>query len=535
MADVSGQETYVREGLFVRRSTGLIRDVSPLSATVFNIFTTAPGVGLAISVFWVLAIYPGAHMISAFWLSGLTALAIAVPFALLAMTMPRSGGDYILVSRSLGPAFGLASSMSITFASAFIGAFAALAFVTVGLVPGLATIGLISGNDSLISASTTLSSKNWTLVLSLGMLFIGLVLNGIRLRYAMRVQNISFLLGGLGLLVGLITMLTVSRGSFETKFNELAGAGNYQHVLDAAPGLRPGTSWADTVPALGGLAFLFLYSWWSANYGGEIQAARTRKTLLSMTASIPVYVILFTIMTVALYRMVGDHFVAAANTLAGTSDYPLSVPPYWYVFVAIATKSTVLAVFLVITFLAWFPVWTWLQICQPIRAFFAWSFDGILPAKAAYVSERTRTPLVALGVTGLLTACALVWAVYSANFFTVLSLAILLDMITIAFVGLGALVVPYYRPEIWRQSPMQKTVFGIPVLSIAGLGGFAAACFYIFVFFKYPALGIHDRRQGALIMASGILAGFALYFVARAVQAKRGVDIRLNYREIPPE
>lgn len=96
------QETFTREGLYVRKSTGLVREVSPFSALLFNILPTVPGVGLAVSVFFALGVFPGAHIISAYWLTGLIALAIALPFAFLATAFARSGGDYILVSRSLG-------------------------------------------------------------------------------------------------------------------------------------------------------------------------------------------------------------------------------------------------------------------------------------------------------------------------------------------------------------------------------------------------------------------------------------------------
>jgi hypothetical protein len=72
---------------------------------------------------------------------------------------------------------------------------------------------------------TTLSTKGWTLVLSFVMLLVAPFLGGIRLRSAMRFQNISFTIAGLGMLAGFITMLAVSRSQFETKFNQISGAG----------------------------------------------------------------------------------------------------------------------------------------------------------------------------------------------------------------------------------------------------------------------------------------------------------------------
>jgi APA family basic amino acid/polyamine antiporter len=536
MSEASAPKTFVREGMYVRNATGLVRGISPFSATIFNILPTVPGVGLSISVFWILAAYPGAHILSAYLITGVVALAIALPFAFLSMTMPRSGGDYILVSRSIGPPFGLASSISLMFAAVLATAFVATTFVTVGLVPSFATIGLISGHHWWIDASTTMSSKNWTFALSIVMLLIALALGALPLRKSMTFMNVTFGIAMLGVVAGVITMFAVSTSSFVSKFDQVAGAGSYQKILKAASGTAaPGTSWHNTIPAVGAIAVLFVVSWWSANYGGEVQRARTWLNLASMTASIVFYVLLFVLMTVAFYHMAGDNFVAAANTVNGTKDYPLTVPPYWLVFVAIAGKSTVFAIFLIATFMFWFPIWTWLQIAQPMRALFAWSFDGVLPSKAAYVNERTGIPVVALVVTGVLSAGGIAWAIYSSNFFTVLATVTLLNMTPMLFVGIAATLLPFLKPSLWRQTPIPGKVAGIPVLTLVGLAGAGASAFVIFLFLKYPGLGITDRLNTLLSMGACIVAGFVLYYVAKAVQRTRGVDIGLHYAEIPPE
>ena len=47
--------------LFVRRSTGLVREASALDATIFNAVFSAPvGATLAIGVLWTLSAFPGA-------------------------------------------------------------------------------------------------------------------------------------------------------------------------------------------------------------------------------------------------------------------------------------------------------------------------------------------------------------------------------------------------------------------------------------------------------------------------------------------
>jgi APA family basic amino acid/polyamine antiporter len=533
-----GVRQDAERGVYVRQATGLVRDVSPFSATLYNVLPTVPGIGMAISVFWVLAVYPGAHIISAYWLTGLVAFAVAATFAFLAMAMPRSGGDYILVSRALGPPLGLASSLGLMVLQLLATGFVSTVFVTVVLVPGLATIGLVAGSESLVDASTTLSGKTWTFLLSLAMLGVALFLSAVRLKTAMWFQNISYVIAGAGSLVALITMFVVSKADFQARFDAVAGEGAYDNVLTAAReagSAAPGTSWANTVPAIGALALFMLFSWWSVNYAGEIRAARTGKTFVAMTLSIGIAALAYTLLTVGFFQMAGSEFVAAVNTVNGTEDYPLTVPPFWIVFVAIAGESTALAIFLIVTFAFWLPMWAWLQLAQPIRALFAWSFDGILPKAVAYVHPRTRAPLVALAITGVLGAASVAWVVYSTNFFTALATITLFLTIPLVLVGLSGVLLPFRRPHIWNRTPLAIRLGGVPLLSILGVLCVAAGAFIMYVVLQYEGLGLQHPRNSLLAMAGVFVTAFALYYGARAIQRSRGYDITLHYTEIPPE
>ncbi|MDX6618997.1 MAG: hypothetical protein QOK36_1383, partial [Gaiellales bacterium] len=48
---------------FARKATGLVREVSPVSASIFNLMTAAPGLFAAISAFFALSIFPHANVI----------------------------------------------------------------------------------------------------------------------------------------------------------------------------------------------------------------------------------------------------------------------------------------------------------------------------------------------------------------------------------------------------------------------------------------------------------------------------------------
>jgi APA family basic amino acid/polyamine antiporter len=531
-------DTFVQQGMFVRRSTGLVRDIGFLSQILVNIGPAAPGIGMAISVFWILAAFPGAHLLVAFWLAGLVGLLVVLPYGFLSMAMPRSGVDYILVSRSLGPNFGLASSVSFTISQMIGIAVTAYTFASIGVVPSLAAIGLLTHQSSWIDLSNTLSSQNSRFALSLGILLVGLLWGMLPNRHAMRLQNIGYAIAGLGMLTAVVLMLSTSAETFTQRFDQLVGAGSYEHVLKAAgaQGLAsPESSWPSTIPAVGALGYLFLFSWWTTSYAGEIKGGRTYRNVGSMALSILLLCVIFTIVTTALYHMTGGNFLAAANVLNGTSDYPLTVPPFWVVLAAIGSANVPLGVFMVITFMFWFPIWVFINLAPATRALFAWSFDGVLPAKVAAVSGRFHSPIVALAITGVASAIALAWETYSTTFTTILALLILLPLTAMASVAWSAILVPRLRPEIWKRTVLTQTVAGLPVLSIVGGLGFAAVLTAFVILLKYPGLGITDPLKALLFMAGSWLLGFGAYYLARNVQRRRRVDIALNYAEIPPE
>jgi amino acid transporter len=234
--------------------------------------------------------------------------------------------------------------------------------------------------------------------------------------------------------------------------------------------------------------------------------------------------------------MVGVNFVADVNAANGTDAYTLAVPPYWYVLTSIGGGSTFLAVILTGAILFWFPAWEWTQFVQPVRAIFAWSFDGLVPRGAAYVNPRTGTPWVALAITTVLTTGTTVWAVWGANFFTLFATLTMLLGVPLTLIGVSAMVLPYSKPEIWRRCPFPIKVAGVPALTWIGAVGTATGVFIIYELLKYPELGVTNKTTTLSVMAACVVGSFAYYYAARAVQLKRtGVDIALNYKEIPPE
>jgi hypothetical protein len=67
------------------------------------------------------------------------------------------------------------------------------------------------------------------------------------------------------------------------------------------------------------------------------------------------------------------------------------------------------------------------------------------------MNERTHAPLVALGITAVLSVGATFWAVYSGGFLTILSTVTLFNLTPMWFVALGAVLLPFIKPDCGRR------------------------------------------------------------------------------------
>src|SRR2546423_6029154 len=115
--------------LFVRQSSGLVRNVSVTNALFFNVAAFV-GVGLTFyPIFYSLGFVPIWKFggISEYaWaaiIAGIFCAALALIFASLTSVMPRSGGDYVFTSRIVHPFLGWMESWTLVIASVLIIAF----------------------------------------------------------------------------------------------------------------------------------------------------------------------------------------------------------------------------------------------------------------------------------------------------------------------------------------------------------------------------------------------------------------------------
>ena len=151
-------------GLFTRSATGLVRGVPPRSSLIMNLIPGHPTQTMAAILLFALTVGPGGNAFLALLLVVPMSLAFSYTFGYLTQMIPRSGGDYMLVSRVIHPAIGYVSVFCMTTAGLLSNAFFALAITTAGIAPLCSAVGLIGGYPGLVEFGGTVgSSKGWLL------------------------------------------------------------------------------------------------------------------------------------------------------------------------------------------------------------------------------------------------------------------------------------------------------------------------------------------------------------------------------------
>jgi APA family basic amino acid/polyamine antiporter len=533
------------QGTYARKATGLVREVSPFSTFVFNMAGQPTSIFLAVSIFFCLGAFPGGSIWLGFGMAFVVAIVLCVCYGLFTSTIPRSGGDYVLVGRITHPALGLVSSFFWISGVVLSIAFVAQAFATVALGPSLTAVGLVSGHNTLVTAGDDLAtSQGWQFAIGTLVILISAALLAGGWRWTTRIMNALWGLTFLGLGTVFVVLLFKTQGGFVHSFNQFAApitgepdsynsliATAHKEGVDTSPGFSLGNTW----PTWAAISSLSLYSWLSIYISGEVRKAKDTTQMKIMGLASFVHIGVAVVLAVVFFSTFGHDFFYAINALGESENYPFAAPPYYTFLTSIAGGSTLLAWFLFLTFAVAYPLLILQNITIAVRTLFAWALDGILPSRFARVSPRTHAPNYAIGLAVVVAIGVLYWAVTSADsFFGILIEAVLLQLVTMILLAVSAVLLPYRRPEIWRSSATTQRFLGIPIVALAGAVATVLLGALFFVYMHYEELGIdkgHFFRDCAIILGLALIT----FFVARTARLRQGVDVDKLAMEIPPE
>jgi len=518
--------------LFVRNSTGLVRSASAVDATIFNAVISAPiGSTLAWSIFFTLVAFPGADPVGVLVITLIINIPVLIMFALLGASMPRVGGDYVWVSRVLSPPLALISNLCMIMGGLLGAAYFAKFFSIFALGPALVAGGSLAHNHTLISWGTSFEvNKGWIVAGALVMVALQtyILIRGTKSTF--RWQNGAFLIGMLGMVVAFIVLGVASRHGFDSNFNALNksfGGGTVQQVIasagaqHAAPHL---SNMSATLPTVFSIQGFMMWNFWSVYMSGELKSASNRRRQLTIMFGALIFdVVLLIIGALLLFHVAGYNFVYAVN--AGPKAYAIPSGPFYSFLAALSVNVPVITVIILGCFLFWALPSMIANTFMPIRSFFAWSFDRLMPEKLADVNERTHSPVTAILVVNALIAALTIWSVYSNVFQLVLGLIVLAGCLGVVIVAAAAIALPIRRPDLYRASPANVKFLGVPVLWIVATLSIIIFVALAVVSTQYPALVMNGNTANfwwtPAWFGGLIVAGALLYYIPRFIRARR--------------
>jgi amino acid transporter len=483
--------------------------------------------------------FPGA---SPFWVTVIAAALCVFPvllYGLFMAVMPRSGGDYVFVSRTVDPWVGFAANFNITAWYLLVIAYFGYLLAPFGFSSAFTTLGVAAHNSWFTNAGATLgTSKNWGFATGAITLVLVALLMSLSLHRALQVFKVLFALSLVGVVISVILLLINSRGDFVGAVARFGG--DYHKIITDAHGAGyaggGGFDFKNTILAMP-LAFAsFGYAIVTAYAGGEVRSPRS-SGLRAMLWSLLISGALVALLMGLASRTFGNDFLGSATFLSNTGNkaYPFGSPAFFFFFVSMLTKSSFLIGLISFSFIVAFIVALPATFLIATRSLFAWSFDRILPSRVSDVNERTRSPIVANVVVLAATLIYLALIVYgSSKFLEIFFTAGMAELLTFFVVAATAIWFPFRRRALYEASPIRRSIAGVPALTLVGV---AALLVYILFFYPLATNNTLGANTTTGWVATGIIAGIGIliYPISYVINKARGVDLRLAFRELPPE
>jgi amino acid transporter len=525
-------------GTFTRASSGLVRELSTTDMAWFGIFAAG-------SVYNFLYIFPGPQAASqgvSLPLLCLFLFLFAVPvfwvYATLGSAMPRAGGDYIYESRTLIPLIGFVIPWvtQILFQLA-LPAGGGLVVAQFGLSPIFAELGAHGVANWFAGQTGTFVTSVVCVLICLGVSIAGL-------RFVRATQRFVLVpLTIVGVAAIYVVLIAHLGDNFAHKFAGTNGNGvtvasvstfaAKQGYVDHGISIGKTLLW---MCPLGGLVAYTMFA--AQGMLGEVkQAANTRRLFGAFTVAGAVQAfVIMGLPLLLLVHIVGGKFLDE-YAIASANGMHLTAPPNLIGLLEVLTGSKLLIILIALGFLAAglaIPLVTFLCVSRIVMAM---GFDGTIPSAFGDVSERFHSPVKATAAWAIL---ALI-IIYIFNYKPSWQTPILLGGTTTGVLVLGvtataATLFPYRSKTIYSAAPapVKRKLFGIPLVTIVGAIGALTSFAMVVIGLTTKQLGLENTTAQVLLVGA-FVTGVLIFYGWRAWQARRGVDLGLAFRELPPD
>jgi glutamate:GABA antiporter len=526
--------------VFVRESTGLAKNITFLDSVSLNLSNMSIGpllttiAGSTAATLFIVPTVTGLNLVAASMIAFLLAVPQVIVYTMMSRRFPRTGGDYVWISRTFGGFFGSTLSFwGYTMETlAFLALVAVLTDFAIGSV-GATMVYTYYG----YTGSGAVPIFNWfnffsdptTQFLAGAIPFSAVILLNIwKPKAGYKLVSILTIIGVFTLLLSMAVLLYAGNAGVKSYIDGtapyIAGGGassTYQALSSSyvSSGMPFDINLGNVIYIMP-VMFAFVYPWLNAApaVASEIKDKRALKWNVPISA-VTGFILLTSALGV-LYYVAGMPFVNAAFsnsawTNAGLNFFTLAMAVSGNVWVAwIIGIGLILMQFGVIAY----------GVIIFSRYLLAQSFDRFLPSRLSYVSPKLGSPVIAHLVDLVIAVSLIGLATYFYGSFSALFSAILASMIYFVFVGLAAAAHAFRHEKGGARA-------------LLGIGGILSAGVFSFISYQYltsPTFAFFNWINEAYLIVT-LVAGAAIYLSSRWYHKKKGMDISLNYKELPPE
>ncbi len=564
--------------LFARKATGLVREIGFTTAVLIALCNTiglgwqkrvfqAGGAAAVPSAQYFLGLHP---IIMGFVLIGIVILISVYAYAVLAASMPRSGGGYVFMSRILNPGFAFVATI--------------LEFLSIAVSFGLIAVATFEATlifGGMAGVDTSALATGWFMTL-FGVVVVALfsIPAAMGTRMTGKLLQILFWIPAAILVLVYLVFLMASPTSMDKGVQMMTGHTAVEYTKAAiAQGLTgaAGGYWGAVLAC-----FPFVY-WAYIGYAaasfvaGEVKEASRQLPKAMMTAGVIIVIIYITIsfLLARAGNMVGREggwslldavaFLRFGGGSSATAGLP-EIGAWMPVFAGLSAfgqfgevGGRLFAWLLLLFGVCWVANDIPPFILTSSRLIFAMGFDRILPEKLADVDERWHSPVNAIIVTSIAglfgVICEADLFSGGAGRFNIPALVPILssggavtatdiwDILFFAGMGLACALFPMRKKDVFDRSLYAKKATLVQVMGwLAFLVNIWVGYVLIFDRNAYNFMGTLRSGNLGKILTSGpmftvwmVIAALLLYYWGRSRAKSVGADLTTIYAEIPPE
>ncbi|MGR6836938.1 APC family permease [Syntrophomonas erecta] len=524
--------------LFQQQAIGFTRQISPYDTLVYS--TVNPGLMYAlVYLMWAPFLYPGAHMGWAI-LTVTQMFIIAGLYWLLSVAMPRQGGEYIYISRILHPALGLMSSFMISFtAISWTGVCTDWA-LKYALVEFFVSLRWATGNMAWMAYAEALNSLHIRALIGTALIFFIWIVFYKGSRAMMKMSWMALI----GTIIGALTYISANiitkPGTFAANFTSLTGL-NYHDVIPLAVQAGHPPTFLLGATIMAGSTYIILNTLgatFSANLAGEVRNVQ-KSQLIAMFGSLAILMSAWAIFYGFSYKSFGALWTNALMYLGGTGNpaYPFGgYEPFATILIGILTKNP-LFIFLIALafFMATYGSAAGMSF-GPSRNIYAWGFDRLFPAKTAEIDPKSGSPLTANTIALVVAWLFLLMDIYLPQWTAYIGYTIFTWFLAWIFLGISGIVFPWRRSLLFQAAPpvVRSRFLGLP--TITWLGIFTTIISVSILIYLIIPFFAGDMPYTMIVMSIVLLViPLVVYYLSKSASARQGIDINIQFQEIPAD